>query len=206
MGSCLSPHPLGIFRGRGAVLGAGRKRAGIGVRNINLETWGKTETKTVKEQDGEMKRVGRWRNTERRGEETERETGRDKVGGLGRGLATSGHAGDIPDPHYTFGSVALPPAFTLIITYWNLLEGETEAGQGEPLASLAIPEQVWDEDWPIPPWDPGGQETSLMLTWTLANTPLFLLSAYCVPGLCWAVLGPRPSALSMKAGGISEAR
>ena len=52
-------------------MGAGRKRAGIGVRNINLETWGKTETKTVKEQDGEMKRVGRWRNTERRGEETE---------------------------------------------------------------------------------------------------------------------------------------
>ena len=44
--------------------------------------------------------------------------------------------------------------------HWNLLEGETEAGQGEPLASLAIPEQVLDEDWPIPPWDPGGQETS----------------------------------------------
>ena len=65
-------------------MGAGRKRAGIGVRNINLETWGKTETKTVKEQDGEMKRVGRWRNTERRGEETERETGRDKVGGVQR--------------------------------------------------------------------------------------------------------------------------
>lgn len=85
--------------------------------------------------------------------------------------------------------------------HWNLLEGETEAGQGEPLASLAIPEQVLDEDWPIPPWDPGGQETSLTLTWTLANTPLFLLSVYCVPGLCWAVLGPRPSALSMKAGG-----
>lgn len=49
-------------------MGAGRKRAGMGVRNINLETWGKTETKTVKEQDGEMKRVGRWRNTERRGD------------------------------------------------------------------------------------------------------------------------------------------
>ena len=56
----------------------------MGVRNINLETWGKTETKTVKEQDGKMKRVGRWRNREER-RQKKRETGRDEVGGLGRG-------------------------------------------------------------------------------------------------------------------------
>ena len=58
-------------------MGAGRKRAGMGVRNINLETWGKTETRTVKEQDGKMKRVGRWRNTERRGDRK-----RGRLGGM----------------------------------------------------------------------------------------------------------------------------
>lgn len=170
----------------------------------NLETWGKIESKTVNEQDGEMKkRVGRWRNTERIGE---------KERGRLEGMREEGQAGVPCPPQGMLGADLLPtthldqwsdlPTFTLIITYWNLLAGETEAGQEEPLASLAIPEQVWDENWPTAPRDPGGKEASLTLAWTLANSPLSLLSAYCVPGLCWAVLGSRPSALTKTACGL----